>query len=87
MDEEELIWQVDDGYVGGRPQYTYIDIDTFARDYDSEEEVREAIDDIVEDQFRQDIGWYAENMDKIVAKIVAKIAELKADDKDEGEAG
>ena len=49
-------WQVDDGYVGGRPQSTEIDDDEL-EEYETEEDKQWFIDQCVQEDFEQKITW------------------------------
>ncbi len=64
-DEFEIKWEVEDGYVGGdRPQYVTIE----ASDFEdmSEDEIREEINNLVEEEFNQRITWYVDNIEDAV---------------------
>lgn len=50
-------WQVWDGYLGGsRPQTTYIP-DNELEDCETNEEKEELINEYIQDDFNQKIGW------------------------------
>lgn len=58
----KIIWQVDDGYVGGRPQYTTID-DSDLEDFETEEEKEQFIQDYIQQEFENRISWYITRRD------------------------
>lgn len=55
-------WQVDDGYVGGRPQYTVIPDEDF-EDMDEVEKQR-YIEETVQADFEYKISWYIKGIDE-----------------------
>lgn len=55
-----VTWQVDDGYVGGRPQYTEIDDEELA-EYETEEEKEQFISECIQEDFDNKISWYITN--------------------------
>lgn len=53
----KITWEVSDGYVGkGRPQYTVI-LDDKLLNCDTVDEAIELIDQSVQEDFEQKIGW------------------------------
>jgi len=57
-----ITWQVDDGYVGGRPQHTEID-DEELEECETEDEKRALIEDIIQEEFYQKISFYITHID------------------------
>lgn len=52
----KITWEVDDGYVGNRPQYTEIDDDDLA-EYETEEEKEKFIRECIQSDFEQTVSW------------------------------
>lgn len=81
-DTFKLVWEVADGYVSsGRPQ----DLELWLCDlaaYDSEEEVREAIEQMVQEDFQTRVAHVINNLDKAVAAVMAHKAKIAEDDKE-----
>ena len=54
----KIIWQVDDGYVGGnRPHTTEIPDDEL-ENCETEEERKELISEYIQDDFNNIVSWY-----------------------------
>jgi hypothetical protein len=64
----EIKWDIADGYVGNRPHYTSIDAEDLC-DCDTEEEVRDFVEEYIEESFRQQISFEIEDsqMDAAIA--------------------
>ncbi len=61
-------WEVDDGYVGkSRPQETVLDDEIFD-DAETESELRELVEEYVQQDFEQRIMWFVGNWDEIVQR-------------------
>ena len=74
-DSLEIEWEVDDGYAGGqRPHEFEIDFSEFD-DCETEEEVQNRLEEIIQEEFEQNINWYCSNMDDYVKKIFTAIKE------------
>lgn len=66
MSEQEVNWQIEDGYVGKRrPQKTKID-NIELLECESEEEVKELIYDFVRDDFYNKISYSIDNMNEVI---------------------
>lgn len=64
-DEFEIRWQVEDGYfAGGRPQHTKISWGDY--EPETEDAVREAIEDAVRSDFESLVSWGVSNYDAAV---------------------
>ena len=78
----ELTWEVDDGYCGGgRPQELEIDLDEFARDYDTAEQIESAIEELIQDDFAQNIRWTCDD----IGDAVKAVLDYRAKIEDEGD--
>jgi hypothetical protein len=65
-DEFDIVYEVDDGYVCGfRPQYINID-DVYLEDDMDEYQLNELYDEIVEEDFRQNISAYGQNRERFI---------------------
>ena len=83
MSKVQLIWEVEDGYVGkSRPQYTEIYMDEFSEDQ-SDEEIDKQLDCIVEGAFTTSIYPFAKNKEEVIAAIRRYQEENKEDEDDE----
>jgi hypothetical protein len=66
MSKVTVRWQVDDGYVGGtRPQRTQVDTEDFQH-CKTEEDVRNVLDEIIEEEMRTRIGFSVSNEDEVL---------------------
>lgn len=65
----KIIWEVDDGYVGGsRPHSTEID-ENEIRDYETIDEAIEFIEEMIREDYDINITWYMKNREKVVEKV------------------
>lgn len=65
----KIIWEVDDGYVGGsRPQTTEID-EWDIENCDDIDEAMQMIDDEIKADYNQKISWYMNNRERIQEKV------------------
>ena len=72
MDDIEITYEIEDGYVGGaRPQYTTIDIEHF-RDM-TDEEIKNELSDQIHEEMLQNINA-SYNEEDILQQIKAALA-------------
>lgn len=68
-DSIEVKWYVDDGYISDdRPQTASIDPSYF--EGLDREAAEEALDEIIQDYFTQNVSWYCKNRDEIINAIM-----------------
>jgi hypothetical protein len=62
------MWDIADGYVGNRPHYTSLNVEELWG-CDTEEEVRDFVEEYIEESFRQQISFEIEDsqMDAAIA--------------------
>ena len=73
----DIRWNVEDGYAGGsRPQYTRFNLWDFDG-LETEHQVREYIEDVIFDDFRQRISFYTNesSVEDAVEEIMAYLKE------------
>ena len=64
-----VVWEVDDGYVGGsRPQTTEIDLDEFDADM-SDITIIRMIEDYIQEDFLQRVTWEVTNESEVIDEI------------------
>jgi len=63
-DRFSVIWQAADGYAGGNAPHTITVHYSDVEDCETEEEFREAISDMVQDDFNQIVAPEIKNMDE-----------------------
>jgi len=69
MSKVQLIWQVDDGYVGAsRPKYSDIYLDEFGED-ETDEEIYNRLDEIIEQDFKTNVFAYGKNKSDVLKSI------------------
>lgn len=62
----KINWEIDDGYVSGsRPQSTRISEEDLL-ECETEEQVREMLEESVEDDFRNHVNWCFSNLDELL---------------------
>lgn len=67
MADIKVRWEIEDGYVGGaRPHYTRVSAEDFQH-CETEDQVRDALDEIIEDDFRAKIGFSVRNEDEVIS--------------------
>ena len=64
----KVTWEVDDGYVGRRPQSTEVDDDDL-RDCETIEEARELVNEVIQEAFENEITWYLNNEHDVLSKL------------------
>lgn len=74
----KVTWEVDDGYVGpSRPQHTEID-ECDIEDCGDTDEAMRMIEDMIQEDYDQNINWYLKNSERIKEKV-KEILENKED--------
>jgi len=69
----DIEWEIEDGYVTGkRTQSVRLDDDEF-EDYETTEEAMEFIEEVVQEEFNQRVGWSLNNPEKIKEKVKSLI--------------
>ena len=60
----KVSWEVDDGYIGSRPQTTTVP-DAEIRDCETKEEARKLIEEYISEDFQQTISWGLKNIKEL----------------------
>lgn len=70
----KVSYQVEDSYVGGsRPQHFYIDADELM-DLEGDDQIEQLLEELTEENFRENIFWSLRNSDEFMAWARAQIA-------------
>lgn len=60
----KVSWEVDDGYIGSRPQTTIVPDDEI-RDCETKEEAQKLIEEYISEDFQQTISWGLRNIEDL----------------------
>ena len=60
-------WEIEDGYVGNRPQEFEIDLDDFSGT--NEGAILDTLHGYCEEEFNNQVTWYCNNEDEIVRVV------------------
>ncbi len=76
----EIEWTVEDGFAGGRrPQYTAVDVDILD-DEMADDELEELYNEIIIEEFMQNISGYGTNLDEFKEWATAALKARKEED-------
>lgn len=76
MNKIDVHWEAEDGAGKSRPQKFKIDLSEF--DFcESEVEVEEVLDELIQEDFELKVTWFSENYPEIVSAAMNYIAEKK----------
>jgi hypothetical protein len=78
----KITYDIEDGYVGSRPHTFTICPDDF-ENCDTKEEVKEAIEKAIQEDFEQNVSWVCNCVPSAIAATWRRVQEIRAETEQE----